>query len=212
VPVLVALGVFAPAARARAANDAEEPRVMPPSAASEPAEPEEAQAEAEHVPTRPHDSAVYIATGLGTPVGAWGFEGVHRILPMLELSGGFGLGGSAMSYQKDAGFTHVVQWAVMPRLRLGEAHAFTFGAGASGGRYAGIFPCGFEDESPSTCNPPTAYVIWLNVEIGGEHWFSGGFALRYFLGLASGKAVDGQVNSAGELQIPYFGIGLGYAF
>lgn len=58
------------------------------------------------------------------------------------------------------------------------------------------------------------YSLWLNVEIGGEHWWPSGFACRYFFGLAGGATLDPFSFSIHDqrLAIPYVGIGLGWAF
>ncbi len=65
------------------------------------------------------------------------------------------------------------------------------------------------------------YVLWGNLEVGGEYWSAGGFALRYFFGYGSlltpgGLKCPPDVFDCGPdsrgLKIPYGGIGLGYAF
>jgi hypothetical protein len=107
----------------------------------------------------------------------------------------------------------------MPRLRLGNDHsAFTVGAGVSGGEYGGFDfadtgPGCYNDSSPCNRPFPTSYSLWGNLELGGEHWTSRGFALRYFVGLARGMAF-GPIGSSvnGQTTLPYFGLGLGYAF
>jgi len=162
------------------------------------------------VPTdRRRNTAIGYVGGFGTPVGIAGLEGVHRIGSMFELSAGYGIGLVAAGSEPHAGFWHVVQWAVMPRLRLGNDHsAFTMGAGASGGNY-GAFPLCFDDPCSNTY--PVSYFVWSNFEIGGEYWASGGFALRYFVGYAHGWCTSSSCVSAAE-NLPYFGWGFGYAF
>lgn len=90
---------------------------------------------------------------------------------------------------------YVLQWAVMPRLRLG---AFTFGAGMSGGEF-GTFQL--------------SYTLWANFEAGGEHWLHNGLALPYVVGYARGcTATSCTVAAGGGLAFPYLGLGVGYAF
>jgi hypothetical protein len=160
----------------------------------------------------PRHTAIYGLLGVGAPVGFEGLEGVHRFGPLLEVAAGLGIGFSASGSEKDAPFGHATQWAVMPRLRVGgDHHVLTLGAGVSGGNYGGfhLFGIGCPEQGP--CYYPTRYVFWGNVEIGGEHWWSGGFALRYFLGYARGCTTD-SCSASGDRSFPYFGLGLGYAF
>jgi hypothetical protein len=168
-------------------------------------------------PGPPRRTAIYFAMGVGTPIGFLGFEGVHRVGELFELSAGIGIGGSAIEAEGHS-FGGVLQWSLMPRLRFGRDHAaFTLGAGVSGGQYGGF---DFGDEGPGcptdecTGGFPTKYVLWNNLEIGGEYWSRGGFALRYFGGLAFGMTVDpfGGSPLGGTRFLPYLGAGLGYAF
>jgi hypothetical protein len=161
----------------------------------------------------PRHSAVYWILGAGAPVGFEGIEGVHRFGPLLEVAAGFGIGFSATGSEKDPPLFHSTQWEVMPRLRLGgDRHALTLGAGLSGGNYGGFHLFGIgcpEDGSP--CYYPTRYVFWGNVEVGTEHWWPHGFALRTFLGWARGCTID-SCSASNDQSFPYFGLGLGYAF
>jgi hypothetical protein len=169
-------------------------------------------------------TAIYYAMGLATPIGFLGFESVHRFGKFLELSAGIGIGGSAVQSNRHS-FGGVLQWSLMPRLRLGNDHAaLTLGAGVSGGEYGGfdVFGdgpgCPSSDSygcSGSTLGFPTQYTLWRNLEIGGEYWSRGGFALRYFVGLALGMTVSpfggSPLGGSQGSPLPYFGLGLGYA-
>jgi hypothetical protein len=160
-------------------------------------------------PERHRTTAIYLLAGLGLPVGFVGLEAVHRIGSLVEITAGYGRGLSASGSQPHAGFSHSVQWAVMPRLRWGDDHnALTLGAGASGGNY-GDLPLCFDDPCSSTY--PVSYFVWNNLEIGGEHWSSSGLAVRYFVGYAHGWCVSDACVSADD-NLPYFGLGVGYAF
>jgi hypothetical protein len=158
-------------------------------------------------------TAIYWMFGFGTPVGIVGLEGVHRFGDSFELAVGFGNGLGAEVAQPNAGFGHALQWAVMPRLRLGDdRNAFTLGAGISGGEFSFQLLCiGCDEEASGPTTYPTYYALWSNFEIGGEHWSQSGFAIRYYLGLAHATML-GAPPSSGLATIPYFGIGLGYAF
>ena len=162
---------------------------------------------------RRQTGAVYLILGLGSPVGGLGLEVVQRFGAHFELAAGFGVGEAAASSEPHPGLGHVVQWALMPRLRLGnDAAALTVGAGISGGEYGegflrSLFLFCNEDSCPSTNAPyPTRYVIWSNFEIGLEHSWRNGFATRLFAGYAHGFA------SGDSFNLPYLGFGLGYAF
>jgi hypothetical protein len=154
-----------------------------------------------------HRLAAYGILGFGTPVGSYGVEGVVRVTPVFEISAGAGLGLSALMAHAGS----PLQWALMPRLRVGrdERSTFTFGVGTSGGNIGDI-PI-FCDEY---CDPPKAsypihYWQWINVELGGEHWFRNGFALRYFVGAGHGW----ETATGGTFPVlPYTGVGLGKAF
>jgi hypothetical protein len=166
-------------------------------------------------PARARHTAIYWIFGVGTPEGITGFEGVHRFGEWFELAAGFGQGLAAESAQPHGSFGHALQWSVMPRLHLGTAHnAFTFGAGLSGGQYTDQGLCfGCDDGASSNTTYPTYYTLWENVELGGEHWNRGGFAVRYYLGLAFGE-VPGAHSSPtmSTTALPYIGFGIGYAF
>jgi hypothetical protein len=140
-------------------------------------------------------------TGAGTPVGISGPEAVHHFRSSpFEISAGFGGGFAAIDTRPHAPPGYVLQWAVMPRLRLGDKqHAFTLGAGMSGGEF-GIYQL--------------SYTLWANFEAGGEHWLHGGLALRYFVGYVRGCTATSCTVTAGGggLAFPYFGLGVGYAF
>lgn len=162
------------------------------------------------LPDRRRATAIYYVGGFGTPVGIAGLEGVHRFGSLFEISAGYGIGLAASGSEPHAGFWHVVQWAVMPRLRLGnDRNAFTMGAGASGGNYGDLPLC--VDGPPCTDTSPVSYFVWSNFEIGGERWWSNGFAMRYFVGYAHGWCTSSSCVSALD-NIPYFGWGFGYAF
>jgi hypothetical protein len=216
--ILVALSLLLAARRlASAAVDPEDPHPTP----LEPAEEEPTRAPAVPTgvppaveePARRRTHAVYLILGFGSPVGGSGLEGVQRFGSHFELAAGFGVGDAAASSEPHAGLGHFVQWALMPRLRLGDdATALTVGAGISGGEYGDGFLRDFfqfcnEDQCP-TANPPypTQYVIWSNFETGIEHWWRNGFAIRVFAGYGHGLA------SGNSFNLPYLGFGLGYAF
>jgi hypothetical protein len=216
--ILVALSLLLAASRlASAAVDPEDPHPAPLESAEE--EPTRAAALPNGVPpvveepARRRTHAVYLMLGFGSPVGGLGLEGVQRFGSHFELAAGFGVGDAAGSSESHPGLGHVLQWALMPRLRLGDdATALTVGAGISGGEYGDGFLQDFFrfcDEGPCpTTNPayPTRYVIWSNFETGVEHWWRNGFATRLFVGFAHGFA------SADSFNLPYLGFGLGYAF
>jgi hypothetical protein len=158
-------------------------------------------------------SAVYITAGFGAPLGLVGLEGVHRLGSVFEVAGGLGVGDSASSLQPNPGLRREVQWAVMPRLRIGDSRgAFTIGAGISGGNYVSFPSCpGFDDCPPPPTISALRYFVWSNFEIGGEWWLPGGFALRAFGGFADGWCVSASCLSA-QAAFPYLGGGVGYAF
>jgi hypothetical protein len=196
------------------AVDLEDPRVPTHDTAHDEASPTPetfAVLPAPTVPTMPdpaRSTAVYVEWGLGAPLGISGIEGVHRLGTWFELSAGLGEGLAASSNHRQP-----LQWAMMPRLRLGDDHtAFTIGAGLSAGEYGEVPLCIEEDCNNNTA--PTRYVFWANTEMGGEHWFSRGLALRYFAGYARGCTTASCTATAygAPLAIPYAGIGIGYAF
>ena len=195
---------------ASAAVDAEEPRPSTPEPVEQeptrtPFIPTPLPAEVDE-PTRRRTRAIYGIWGPGSPVGIIGVEGVQRHGSHFEIAAGFGFGAAAAGSAPHAGLGHSFQWAFMPRFRFGDdARAFTMGAGVSGGQYgAGWLSICVED--PCATTYPTRYVIWSNFEIGSEHWWSSGFAMRLFAGYGHGFA------SGDSFNLPYFGVGLGYAF
>jgi hypothetical protein len=156
-------------------------------------------------PALPRHTAIYYVFGLGTPEGLSGFEVVHRFGESLELAAGMGAGLSAAMAK-----AYPLQWSVMPRLRLGDDHtALTLGAGLSGGQYTTDI-CPACDGPPTTV--PTYYTIWTNFEVGVEHWSRAGFAVRWYLGFAHGTMLDGPSGETSGLDLPYLGVGVGYAF
>jgi hypothetical protein len=180
----------------------EEPLTRPP--------PEEIEAPA---PVR--HTAIYWLFGANTPVGVTGFEGVHRFTHSFELAAGFGQGMAAASAQPNGRFGHALQWAIMPRVRLGDDRdVLTLGAGLSGGEYTNQGLCfGCDDGESMNATYPTYYTLWANLEIGGEFWTRGGFAFRCYLGVARGVMVESHpADASPDLPLPYFGFGLGYAF
>ncbi len=166
--------------------------------------------------------AGYGVLGLGTPVGFLGLEGAYRIVRDLEITAGAGVGLSTVD-----GAANALQWAVMPRYRVGgDRRALTVGLGLSGGNYSHSYVslCGSEEELLE-CNQPEGwrYTLWANAEIGGEYWAASRFALRYFGGFGHVLAQGAQQCGASPLgcsaasnlpytTIPYFGIALGSWF
>jgi hypothetical protein len=210
--ILLALLLAAPAG---AAVDAENPR--PPAPVEETPSPSFARPQSpppvpEELwnPVRVRHTAIYWVGGFATPVGVAGLEAVHRIGQWFELAGGLGIGFAAAGSEPHAPLWHVLQWAAMPRLRLGDDHgAFTAGAGISGGNYANIsFFC---DGDCSNNTYPVSYFLWSNVELGGEWWWSSGFAMRLFGGFAHGWCVSDTCVHA-VTNLPYLGWAFGYAF
>jgi hypothetical protein len=161
-------------------------------------------------------TAVYVTTGLGTPVGSFGLEAVHRFGPFFELAGGLGIGASASGSTSNTPISRSWQWSLMPRVRAGRTdyNSFTAGLGVSGGQYGGVNFCVVCDGEDSSSSYPTTYTLWTNLEIGGEHWTRAGFAIRYFVGYAIGKTVGSQPaqTNVSPLDLPYTGVGIGYAF
>jgi hypothetical protein len=131
-----------------------------------------------------------------------GIEAVHRFGSTVELAAGMGAGLAATLAKTG----DPMQWAVMPRLRIGAAVGFnlTLGAGRSGGNFADVNVVDCEND----CNPPVHNMLWANFEIGVERWLGNGFAARSFLGYAHGLT-DSPSTGAG---FPYFGGGMGCAF
>lgn len=221
----IALSAAGQSAPAEAADTA-----VPQSRADEPSATRTSEIQSESAPPpratlgvpdpAPRRRAIYCVLGVATPIGFVGFEGVFRLGALFEVAGGFGVGGSATQAETNASVGHALQWTLMPRLRLGDDHhAFTAGAGISGGEYGGfdlfgVGPGCHSDNDPCSGGFQTRYSLWANLEIGGEHWGRSGFALRYFLGLARGMTLDpvGSSVNGQTLLLPYFGLGLGYAF
>jgi hypothetical protein len=171
----------------------------------------------------PARGALYAVAGVGTPIGFFGVEGAYRIRPDLEVTLGTGLGLSAESAADNQ--LRVLQWAVMPRYRVGRGgSALTIGLGLSAGNYSHTYfsLCGSQEEYLD-CNTPQSwrYTLWSNLEIGGEHWTSRRVAFRYFIGyghiLAQGprrcedpSSLGCQDTSNGPYaNIPYTGMALG---
>lgn len=170
------------------------------------------------VPQKVGRTAIYGIFGFGTPVGAIGIEAVHRFGSILEIAVGAGEGWSANGSQSSPSLGHVLQWSVMPRVHVGhdDHNALTLGLGISGGQYGGIQAFGTGPGCYSDGYPcggyPTRYVLWGNIEAGGEHW-RGRVALRYFIGYALGKTLSpGGGSEFSSLGFPYLGLGLGFAF
>jgi hypothetical protein len=199
-------------------GDAESPRATPAQEVQQAPDPPPAVSIEEAEPSSPRRRAIFLELGVATPIGFFGFEGVHRFGEFFEVSAGIGIGESAVE-SKTNSFGGTLQWSLMPRLRLGNDHsAFTVGAGISGGEYGGFDiadsgPGCYSDSAPCDRPFPTRYSLWGNLELGGEHWTSSGFALRYFIGLARGMTV-GPIGSSryDQTVLPYLGLGLGYAF
>jgi hypothetical protein len=159
----------------------------------------------------PH-SSLYFVTGLGAPVGVLGIESVTRVVPWLEISGGLGIGLNASESEPQPSLGHMLQWSVMPRLFLSTSQVvgLTIGLGASGGNYANPdFFCIDCDTGPTSYK--VSYFIWANAEIGGEVWMPFGLAARMFAGYGHAWCASSSCVSA-STDIPYLGIGVGYAF
>jgi hypothetical protein len=159
-----------------------------------------------------HHSSVYFVTGLGAPLGFAGIESVTRVAPWLEISGGLGLGLNASESDPQPSLGHMLQWSVMPRLFLSnnQVVGLTLGAGVSGGNYANpSFLCIDCQVAPTSYR--VSYFVWGNVEFGAEVWTPFGLAGRGFVGYAHGWCTSSWCVSAAN-DIPYLGIGVGYAF
>lgn len=171
----------------------------PPAAAADDASPFEAKS-----------TAVYAILGVGTPVGFMGAEIEQTVLPNWSLSAGLGWG-HAMAPQASA----MMRW-----MGGGQRSKVTIGAGVSGGKYTWTeyfcIDCDQVEHKSGT-------VAWGNVEVGGEHRFWNGFAIRYFGGY--GRIVAGNYGcdppddvtcqtyyKDDGINIVYTGIGLGGAF
>ncbi len=157
-------------------------------------------------------TAVYAQFGLGTPLGFVGAEAEHMVTPdyAVSVGAGYGTGGPQVG-------------AMVRLLAGGDRSKFVIGAGASGGNYnwQDYLDLSFDDRGPIR---KVGTVAWANLEIGGEHRFRSGFALRYFGGY--GRIVAGDlVCEAGVRHddcvnfhqddgknLIYTGIAVGYAF
>ena len=132
------------------------------------------------------------------------------LLPNWSFSAGFGWGAA-----------NAPQVAAMTRLLAGGVRSkVTIGAGISHGGYKweelSCFDC---ENGPAT---KSGTVTWGNIEVGGEHRFWSGFALRYFGGfghIVSGDLVcDNAPSGCGPYyqddgySVVYTGIGVGGAF
>jgi hypothetical protein len=160
-------------------------------------------------PFESRPTAIYAVLGLGTPVGLVGAEVGEMILPNWSLSAGLGWG-AANAPQGAA----MIRW-----LGGGQRSKVTIGAGISGGKYKWTEFCFDCDNGPVT---KSGTVAWGNVEIGGEHRFWSGFALRYFGGyghiIAGDLVCDPPATSCGPYYqddgyyVVYTGIAVGYSF
>lgn len=152
-------------------------------------------------------TAIYAVLGVGTPVGFIGAELEQTLAPYLSASGGLGWG---LSGPQAAAMLHF--------LAGGQRSKLTLGAGVSGGKYSWTefcIDCGELGTKAGT-------VGWGNVEIGGEHRFWNGFALRYFGGygriIAGDLVCDPSTGNCGTYhqddgrEIVYTGLALGGAF
>jgi hypothetical protein len=155
-------------------------------------------------------TAVYAVVGFGTPVGLMGAEIERTLEPHWTISAGGGWGLS--------GF----QGSAMTHFLLGDSSQsrFAVGAGISGGKYTWKESCLIDCDDPAE---KTGSVMWGNLEVGGEHRFFGGFAIRYFAGY--GHVVAGDLVCTSDMNsgcaslsretgrdIIYTGVALGGAF
>lgn len=159
-------------------------------------------------PFESRPTAIYAVLGIWTPVGFLGAEVEETILSHLTVSAG---GGWSTSGPQGSVMMHV--------LAGGERSKLTLGAGVSGGKYTWVEWCIDCDDGARK----NGTVAWGNVEIGGEHRFWNGFALRYFGGyghIIAGDLVCDTTNNSHCVQyhqndgyyVIYTGVGLGYAF
>ena len=155
-------------------------------------------------------TAIYGVVGLGTPVGAIGAEVEETVMPNWSLSAGLGWG-MANAPQASA----MIRW-----LGGGLRSKVTIGGGVSGGKYKWTEFCFDCDDGPVT---KSGTVAWGNVEIGGEHRFWNGLALRYFGGY--GHIIAGHLDCQNATpttceqyyeddgtNVIYTGFGVGGAF
>jgi hypothetical protein len=153
-------------------------------------------------------TAIYAQVGLGTPLGFLGVEAEHTVLPTWSLSAGAGLGIAGPQAA-----------AMVRRLFEGDQSKLVIGAGLSGGRYRWVELC--FDEG---CTRKGGMVAWANLEIGGEHRFRSGFAMKYFGGygrlIAGDLVCDEQAtydhcittHKNDGYNLIYAGVAFGYAF
>jgi len=158
--------------------------------------------EFEHRPT-----AIFLQFGLGTPIGLAGLEFERMLAPGMAISAGGG-------YSEAGG-----QVAAMPRFFFwGDRSKVFIGAGVSGGDYKWTKYC-YEE----ICAEKRGRVMWGNAELGAEHRFRSGFAMRYFGGY--GRIIGGNLTCVGNTsddcmrfdqnsgrELVYTGFALGGAF
>jgi hypothetical protein len=158
-------------------------------------------------PDRERLTEIYAISGIGTPVGASGVEIVRRVGSAAEIAAGIGVGLTALGKQNP------LQWAIMPRLRAGaQLNAFTAGIGISGGQ-SGEYPLFAVADDADTGSIQSAYIVWANFELGGEHIAHGGYSFRYFAGWAKGWPTSPTASTNRILlSYPYAGVGFGYSF
>jgi hypothetical protein len=152
-------------------------------------------------------TAIFVQIGLGAPTGFLGLE-VERVLaPGMAISAGAGFGETGP------------QFAAMPRfLFWGDRSKVFIGTGVSGGDYKWTKYC-YE----TICAEKRGRVMWGNAEVGAEHRFRSGFAMRYFGGY--GRVLAGDLPCVGDTsdecvrsnqsdgrEIIYTGLALGGAF
>jgi len=153
-------------------------------------------------------TAIYAILGVWTPVGFMGAELEQTIAPNWTMSAGAGLSTSGLQGS-----------AMVHMLAGGERSKLTVGAGISGGKYTWRESC-LDCDDGAVKN---GTVAWGNVELGGEHRFSSGFAIRYFGGyghvIAGDLTCDSTFNNDcvqyhrdDGYDVIYGGVGLGGAF
>jgi hypothetical protein len=161
-------------------------------------------------PFEARSTAVYGVVGLGTPVGLVGAEIEQMLVPNLSLSAGVGWG--AANAPQLAAMAHFLAGGVRSKV--------TLGVGVSYGGYKWTQFCIDDcDNGPAT---KSGTVTWGNIEIGGEHRFWSGFALRYFGGYGhiiggdlvcdNAPAGCGPYYQNDGYNVVYTGIGVGGAF
>jgi len=152
-------------------------------------------------------TAIFLQFGVGTPIGLAGLEVERMLAPGMAISAGGG-------YSVSGG-----QLAVMPRFFFwGDRSKVFIGTGVSGGDYEWTKIC-YE----TICAEKRGRVMWGNAELGAEHRFRSGFAMRYFGGY--GRVIAGDLPCVGDTadecmrsdqnsgrEIVYTGFALGGAF